>query len=151
MVEQEPQFNIPEPVRAATPDAVQAHLDHEIEQHVKSYEARSKSEISARIRELDREWDIERLLELNASSLALTGSVLGAAVNKKWLALPAVVLTFLVQHAIQGWCPPIPLFRRLGVRTRKEIDLEKYALKVLRGDFGNARSDADDALDSAGR
>jgi hypothetical protein len=76
--------------------------------------------------------------------------VLAAAVNKKWLALPAVVLTFLVQHAIQGWCPPIPLFRSLGARTRKEIDLEKYALKVLGGDFGNARSDAGDALDGAG-
>ena len=150
MADQKPQFNIPEPVRAATPDAVQAHLDHEIKEHIRSYEARSKLEISARIRELDREWDIERVLELNASSLALTGTVLAAAVNKRWLALPAVVLTFLVQHAIQGWCPPIPLFRRMGVRSRKEIDLEKYALKVLRGDFGNARSDADDALDSAG-
>jgi hypothetical protein len=45
------------------------------------------------------------------------------------------VLPFLFQHAVQGWCPPVPLFRRLGVRTRKEIDAEKYALKAVRGDF----------------
>ena len=42
---------------------------------------------------------------------------------------------FLFQHATQGWCPPVPLFRKLGVRTRSEIDREKYALKILRGDF----------------
>jgi hypothetical protein len=48
-----------------------------------------------------------------------------------------VVLTFLFQHAVQGWCPPLPVLRRLGVRTRKEIDRERYALKALRGDFAD--------------
>jgi hypothetical protein len=47
------------------------------------------------------------------------------------------VLLFFVQHALQGWCPPIPAFRALGVRTRPEIDREKYAIKALRGDFQN--------------
>jgi len=50
----------------------------------------------------------------------------------------AIVLPFLFQHAVQGWCPPVPVFRWLGVRTRQEIDEEKYALKVLRGDFDRA-------------
>jgi hypothetical protein len=27
------------------------------------------------------------------------------------------------------------VFRRLGVRTQREIDEERYALKLLRGDF----------------
>jgi hypothetical protein len=45
------------------------------------------------------------------------------------------VATFLLQHALQGWCPPVPLFRSLGVRTASEIDEERYALKALRGDF----------------
>lgn len=27
------------------------------------------------------------------------------------------------------------MFRRLGIRTRREIEVEKYALKALRGDF----------------
>ncbi|HJS07611.1 MAG TPA: hypothetical protein VJ809_08115, partial [Pirellulales bacterium] len=49
--------------------------------------------------------------------------------------VPGVVLSFLFQHAVQGWCPPVPVLRRLGVRTREEIDREKYALKALRGDF----------------
>jgi hypothetical protein len=38
-------------------------------------------------------------------------------------------------HGIQGWYPMIPLFRRMGFRSRKEIDREKFAMKALRGDF----------------
>jgi hypothetical protein len=41
----------------------------------------------------------------------------------------------LLQHAVQGWCPPIPILRRLGFRTADEINRERYALKALRGDF----------------
>src|SRR5687768_6787102 len=80
---------------------------------------------------------MERYLEMNASALAFTGTVLGQLVNRKFFAIPCIVLPFLFQHAVQGWCPPIPLLRRRGVRTRREIDAEKYALKALRGDFKN--------------
>lgn len=61
--------------------------------------------------------------------------LLGAFVDRRWLLLPGVVTAFLFQHAVKGWCPPVPVFRRFGIRTRREIDLEKYALKALRGDF----------------
>jgi hypothetical protein len=42
-----------------------------------------------------------------------------------------------VQHvtAVQGWCPPVSLFRRLGFRTQREIDEERFALKALLGHF----------------
>jgi len=36
---------------------------------------------------------------------------------------------------LQGWCPPLPVLRRLGFRTAFEIDYDRYALKALRGDF----------------
>jgi hypothetical protein len=65
----------------------------------------------------------------------LIGTGLGASVNRRWFALPAIVGAFLLQHAVQGWCPPLPVFRRLGFRTAAEIDRERYALKALRGDF----------------
>jgi hypothetical protein len=81
--------------------------------------------------ELDKEWDIERALEVNASTLALTGLFLAVTVDRKWLMLPGVVLSFLLQHGLQGWCPPLPVLRRLGVRTRGEIDREKYELRAL--------------------
>ncbi len=130
------EHDMSDPARSVTTEKVQAKLDHEIKTHIAAYTGHSPDDLAKRIDELDREWDIERLLELNASSLAFAGTLLGATINRKWLLLPATVLAFLFQHAIQGWCPPIILFRRLGVRTRKEIDLEKYALKFLRGDFG---------------
>jgi hypothetical protein len=65
----------------------------------------------------------------------LTGLVLAVTASRKWLLLPAVVQTFFLQHAVQGWCPPLPVLRRLGVRTAGEINEERYALKALRGDF----------------
>jgi hypothetical protein len=55
-------------------------------------------------------------------------------VSRRFLLLPAVVFSFFFQHATQGWCPPLPVVRKMGVRTRREINHEKYALKALRGD-----------------
>jgi hypothetical protein len=100
--------------------------------------------IGQRLQELDAEWDIERVLETNASTLALIGLGLGTFVNRKFYLLPALVTGFLLQHALQGWCPPVPLFRRLRVRTQSEIELERYALKALRGDFGDLAPLPDD-------
>ena len=44
-----------------------------------------------------------------------------------------------LRSVLQGWCPPVPVLRRLGVRTQGEIDEEKAALKALRGDFRHVR------------
>jgi hypothetical protein len=143
----------PDRVRANTAPEINLRLDAEAEERVRRSATLSAEQLSRRIAELDREWDMERLLEMNASVLAFSGVGLAAASrNKKWLIIPGIVLPFLFQHAVQGWCPPVPLLRRLGVRSREEIDREKYALKVLRGDFegthGHAAADekASDAL-----
>ena len=64
--------------------------------------------------------------------------------------LPALVTAFLFQHAIQGWCPPLPILRRMGYRTMREIDIERTALKALRGDFGVASPDPRDHDTRAG-
>jgi Protein of unknown function (DUF2892) len=130
--------NEPDRVRTHTATSVLESIDREAEAQVRSYATQPERDVSRRIEELEREWDIERVLQLTASALAFTGVVLGVTVDKKWLLLPGgVILPFLFQHAVQGWCPPVPLFRRIGVRTRGEIDGEKFALKALRGDFGS--------------
>src|ERR1051326_3742230 len=126
-------------------DRVQAYtarnVNREIERRASGRVAQAAGEpkqaIARRIDALDEEWDIERWLEANAATLAFTGTVLGLVVNKKFFEIPCIVLPFLFQHALQGWCPPVPFLRRKGVRTRREIDAEKYALKALRGDFAN--------------
>ena len=70
-------------------------------------------------------------LEANASSLILLSLGLSRLHSRKWLWLATAAPAFLLQHAIQGWCPPIALIRRLGVRTRKEIEVERTALKAF--------------------
>lgn len=99
------------------------------------YKNASRAEIDERLAELDAEWDVERTLEANAASAMMVGLTLGVIVDRRWFLFPTVVAGFLLQHALQGWCPPLPIFRRLGVRTSYEIDEERYALKAIRGDF----------------
>lgn len=130
-------------VEAHSPDDANRRIEARIEQSVRQHAGAAPGAIEARLGELDREWDMERVLETNAATLALTGVLLGAFVDRRFLALPAVVTGFLLQHALQGWCPPVPLFRSRGVRTASEIERERYALKALRGDF--------DAAATAGR
>lgn len=130
-------------VREHTKNEINTYLDQQTEARIYGYAARSKEEITQRINELDREWDMERLLQTNASTLSLVGLGMSALHSKKWLLLPGVVFSFFLQHGVQGWCPPLPVFRRLGVRTQQEIAREKYALKVLRGDFDRVSSESD--------
>lgn len=115
-------------VRNATDQEINSRIDGVTNSNIQFYSNRPVWEVKQRIIALEKEWDIERVLEVNASTLALSGLVLGMTVNKKWLALPALVLPFLLQHGLQGWCPPLPILRRMGIRTRDEIDREKYAL-----------------------
>jgi len=122
-----------------TAESINQWIRHTTEQNVAQHAGGGRA-ISQRLSELDNEWDIERLLEANAATVCLIGVALGALVDKRFFYLPAVVGTFLLQHALQGWCPPVPVFRRLGVRTQPEIDQEKYALKAMRGDFRQVQS-----------
>jgi hypothetical protein len=117
-------------VRRSTASELNHQIDRQTEANIQQYSKMNRSAILYRLEALDHEWDVERVLEVNASTLALSGLVLGLTVNRKWFALPGIVLPFLLQHGLQGWCPPLPILRRLGVRTRGEIDREKYALKA---------------------
>jgi DUF2892 family protein len=127
--------NTVERVPLNTSEEINQRIERETNRRVHFYAANPVG-IERRLRELDEEWDIERVLEANAASVALAGTVLGVTVNKRWLMLPVLVGGFLLQHATQGWCPPVPVLRRLGYRTAREIETERIALKVLRGDFG---------------
>jgi hypothetical protein len=92
--------------------------------------------IDQRLAELDQEWDIERVIGTAAPVGILVGLGLGLTTGKRrFFALPAAIASFLIVHGLQGWAPPLPVLRRLGVRTAEEIDEERYALRALKGDF----------------
>ncbi|MBV9463729.1 MAG: hypothetical protein JO317_05820 [Verrucomicrobiae bacterium] len=127
-------------VRRNTAPHVNQAIDRETEERIRACATLSEAGLTERIRQLHGEWDIERILEINAPALALAGLLFGLVRSRKWFFLSATVCGFLAWHGIKGWCPPIPALRRLGIRTRREIDAEIYALKVLRGDFRDAES-----------
>jgi len=127
---------------AASSRRVSDNTDEQINQQIRrrtrmniDYFSRHPEQIDARLAELDQEWDVERVLETGSSALTLTGLIMGIGASRKWLLLSLAVQGFFLQHALQGWCPPLPILRRLGVRTVNEIDQERYALKTLRGDM----------------
>lgn len=100
-----------------------------------------------RLREIEEEWDIERVLETNAASVILSGLLLGRLVHRRFYVMPAVVAAFLLQHAVQGWCPPVPFLRRMGVRTQREIDNERVVLLARLGALNEMKNEApEDAL-----
>jgi len=117
-------------VALRTPAHVNRKIERMIERSVAYYRG-NQDEIPERLKQLDREWDIERAIEANASSLMLVGLGLGLGVDRKFLALPLVVSAFLLQHALQGWCPPVTVFRRLGIRTQGEIEEERRRLLAI--------------------
>jgi len=125
----------PDRVRAYSAARANERVDQDTQLCLEQLAGRAAEEIGRHIVALEREWDMERYLQANVSIVSLGGLVLGTAVDRRFLAVPAIVFGFLLQHAVQGWCPPLPVFRGLGLRTRREINREKYALKALRGDF----------------
>ncbi len=95
--------------------------------------------VSYRLSELDREWDIDRVLMANFAIVGGAAYALGLQRysdsspfrprGKGLLALVGVQMGFLLLHAAVGWCPPVALWRRLGYRTKAEIDVERRALR----------------------
>jgi len=102
------------------------------------YAHKGKKVISERLDELNKEWDVERTLLLNAAIISVTGALLGAFVNKKWFVLSAVAGFVMAEEAITGWSPPSAIMKKLGKRTREEIQRERTGLKTFKGDFKNA-------------
>lgn len=118
-----------------TADAVNERICRQTEEAIAHYRNAGPAAIDRRLVELDREWDIERSIETEAAFMVLLGMALGTGVSRKLLLLPAVASGMLLLHNLEGWYPLLPLFRRLGIRTQREINAERYALKALRGDF----------------
>jgi hypothetical protein len=121
-------------IRQSTALYIQERIDADLIARVGEYAESTPEQLSRRLLELEREWSIERVLTLQSSATALTGILLGS-VRRRWLLLSLATSAFLMQHALHGWCPPLSLHRRLGVRSQREIDLEIHMLKLVRGDY----------------
>jgi hypothetical protein len=106
-----------------------------IQESVSTHAQAHPQALDRRICELSREWDTDRVVETAWGIVILAGVGLAVAFSLWWLFLAGAGAVCLLSHALFGWDPLLPLYRRWGFRTSTEIDYERYALKALRGDF----------------
>jgi hypothetical protein len=132
-------------VESNTPGALNRRIHERTVEHIQQALAGGRTEIDRRLEQLQDEWSVERALQTTAATFCLTGIGLAVTMDRRWLILSGTVAAFLLEHAIQGWCPPLPVLRALGYRTDREIEAERSALKAARGDF-----DAMDVARAAG-
>ena len=113
--------------------AFPAH-DERVQRQMKlriSYYMRHPELICIRLRQLDREWNIERFMEKKTAVLAAVDTPTRTMRSKRWFTLAAPV-TNLLQYTVQRWRLPIQTLRNLGYRTRDQIEQERQELLTLR-------------------
>jgi hypothetical protein len=130
-----------------TCDKVNAKIRYETICCINAYKDSDAQVLTDQIEPLNYEWYTERFLETGAASIILASSLLGFAKGKlSYYLLSGTVGYFLLQHALEGWCPPLPVLRALGIRTSEEINNHKTALKIIRGDFSSDVKDPEQLL-----
>ncbi len=128
-------------VREHSAEAVNRRIDQRTESSVNTATRGGRDTVQRRLTELDYEWDVDRALMLNFAVLGAASFAVGmrryanspmlGPRRKGFLYLFGAQLAFLAMHAVVGWCPPSALFRRLGFRTKPEIEAER--LQLIRG------------------
>ncbi len=116
---------------------IKEHIRDETSERLAQYENANPHDLTYRLVELDREWDVERVIEFAFSGAVLGGIALSKLSNRKWILFPCLAGGFMMQQILAGWCPPFLVLRRLGFRTAAEINRERMALKIMRGDFAH--------------
>jgi hypothetical protein len=126
-------------IRARSSPDVNARIDRDAALRLAKARSEPTAELLRRLAELDYEWDVDRALMANFAILG--GMSFGVGMSRQkpwrrrnpWLLLFGTQLGFLLFHAVAGWCPPLPVFRRLGFRTQKEIEVERQCIeRILR-------------------
>jgi hypothetical protein len=145
-------------VRDHSAQPVNRRIVREMNANLEQCVRQGREAIMKRLAELDHEWDIDRVLMAN---FAIAGGVaygVGLARYSRprlfglgrrrtgWLGLVGAQLAFLLLHATVGWCPPMAVWRRLGARTKTEIELER---SLLRNALQSSASEGESATASA--
>jgi hypothetical protein len=91
-------------------------------------------DIKKNLRQLNLAWGFERV-RLPLSVVFISGA-LGFLLKRRFAAASLFALGLLFQQILQERQPLSPPLRNLGVGERNELELERYAMKVQRGDYG---------------
>lgn len=125
-------------VRRHSPEHATRKIDAHAAATVERVSAEGRDAVERRLTELQREWDVDRVLTLNFAVLVIA-QLLAARRDRRWLWGPLIQTPFLMMHALVGWCPPVLWFRPMGFRTRFEIQAEREALLQRLGALPAAR------------
>ncbi len=113
-----------------------ARIRNWTEAEIARYADAGSDAIERRLYQLDQEWDTDRVVQADAAALMLLGVVGSRIFGRRRMVLVSLLAAWsLAAQAIEGASPLMPLLRLFGVRTRREIEEERYALKFIRGDF----------------
>lgn len=133
MQENNIQHNPYDRVRNLSPQKFNQTIDKKTDQLLYGLKSQGSAAIRARIRKLDQEWDIDRAAMLLVSGVVFTQLL--ATFKKQsriWSWSAMIQLSFLILHSTLGWSPPVSMLRKLGFRTRYEIQEEREELlKIL--------------------
>lgn len=117
-------------VRQHTDGLVNQKIDMAIEASIERLRGAAPDEIRARLAQLEREWDVDQVMQGKTAALVNLGLTVGRKDRRAyWIA--GLGFASLLSHALTGWSPTLPVIRRLGFRTRREIDREKFALLAM--------------------
>jgi hypothetical protein len=119
-------------VRAHVSKKANARVDRMTEENL-ARAVKEPSFATERLAELEREWDIDRAVMLAFAGMGGAAFVLALRRNWRWRFPLGAQLAALLLHSIVGWSPQAVVLRRLGFRTRQEIETERTALLGMRG------------------
>jgi hypothetical protein len=106
-----------------------------VRENVRYFTSLGPDAVSDRLRELDAEWGQERALTTVLTGLSAFGLVMGLFGSRTLRLLTWMATPLLFAYSIGKWAPSSGPKAWHGLRTRKEIEEEKYAFKAWRGDF----------------
>jgi hypothetical protein len=121
-------------VRNMSTESANRKIDADTRAALARTSAGGRAAIEQRLADIQREWDVDRVLMLNFAVLVFA-QLVAARKDRRWLWGPLTQTPFLAMHALVGWCPPSLWFRPLGFRTRFEIQAEREDLLKRLGDL----------------
>ena len=113
----------------------QSKGDAALECRLKSMIDGGPAAIADRLGALEREWTAGRAVKATVGVLIVAGLVLSLSLSLIWLVLPIIGGAILLQYLFARTSLIGEMFHFLGLRSGAEIEREKMALRVLRGDF----------------
>lgn len=117
-------------VRQFSHPSLNQRIDEGIEARVARAQDETPARVRARLERLEREWDVDQIIQGKTAALVNLGLAL-AHRDRRGYWVAGLGFASLLSHSLIGWSPSLSLLRRLGFRTRREIDREKFALLSL--------------------